>query len=170
MDELEKFIQNNRQAFDDKSPASDTWSAIESHLPGKRRQPMLIWKAAAAIFLATTIGLFAYIMQLNSQTAGVASLDEEFRQMEYFYLSNIRNYQETLVEFDVQDENELVSEMEILDSAYGALKKEYLSSGNEELRNAMIYNLQLRKDILEEQIELLKGINQDNNEDYSINI
>src|SRR5215831_2249504 len=91
-DSLEKFVQQNREAFDDQMPPDNAWNQIEKALPKASRQifwnSVSLWRAAAIIFF----GLSAYLLisknysRPNKQE--VAEI-QGFNDLETYYSSQI---------------------------------------------------------------------------------
>ena len=60
-DNLEEFVQRNRDAFDDKVPTANAWREIESSLVFSKDRTLWnavgLWRAAAVIFMALSVSL-----------------------------------------------------------------------------------------------------------------
>lgn len=101
--DLEQYIQDNREAFDDGYPSLKLWAAIENELEDKEKPPVRQlrvrrpwYQIAAAVAVLLTLGGLggAYLSQSgnNNQTAQMV-LDEvapEFSEMEDYYNQRIQ--------------------------------------------------------------------------------
>ncbi|MEM6735046.1 MAG: hypothetical protein AAGC64_06980 [Bacteroidota bacterium] len=166
-DQFEKFIMDNQSAFDEAEPSNELWHKIEKKLRKKKPGFRLTWKAAAVLFLISTIALL--INQINIDSKG-PELSQEFVDAEDYYVSMI-NQRKEFIKKELTPEYEEVFLLEInqLDSMYKELKKTYqTNSSSERVVNAMISNLQLRLDILNRQLEILENIKEKTDETESI--
>jgi len=169
-DQLEKFIMENREAFDDATPSDQSWSEIDQKLTKRRSAWPTIWKVAAMLFMATTVILI--IDKPNDEIQGPV-LGEEFNQAEDYYVSLINQKRQVIKEqLTPEQQEEFLVETDQLDSMYVELKKTYqTNASNDRVMDAMISNLQLRLDILNRQLEILENIkNQNNESDNTIEI
>ncbi|WP_370089502.1 hypothetical protein [Ekhidna sp.] len=169
-DQLEKFIMENRNAFDDASPDDKVWKGIDQKLGKKVTLWPTIWKVAAMLFMASTIFL---MIDRNDRASEELILSEEFNQAEDYYVTLISQRKQAIKEqLSPEQEQQFLVEIDQLDSMYLELKKTYqTNASNDRVMDAMISNLQLRLDILNKQLEILENIkNQNNENDISIEI
>lgn len=169
-DQLEKFIMDNREAFDDATPSDQAWSKIDQKLTKRRSAWPTLWKVAAMLFMATTIILI--IDKSKSEVQGPV-LSEEFNQAEDYYVSLINQKRQSIKDqLTPEQQEQFLVEIDQLDSMYVELKKTYqTNASNDRVMDAMINNLQLRLDILNRQLEILENIkNQNNESDKTIEI
>lgn len=178
-DKLEKFIKSHRVEMDDKRPKKDLWAGVESELRQNTKQrqlskPVMYWRAAAVILLLITSWLAFDKVNQNfdgSGTSEVAALSPQLLEAENFYVSLIDQKRE---EIKVLGEKYdlggfFLSEIDVLDSMYIVLKKD-MQNGNEEvIVDAMILNLQLRIEILNQQLNIIQSI-ENSQKDEKINI
>lgn len=176
---LEKFIKSHRAEMDDKRPKKDLWAGIENELRESKKQrqlskPVMYWRAAAVILLLITSWLaFDKVNQnfVENRTSEVAKLSPQLLEAENFYISQIDQKRDEIKV--IGDKYELggvfLSEISILDSMYVVLKKD-MQNGNEEvIADAMILNLQLRIEILNQQLSIIQSI-ENSQKDEKINI
>ena len=166
-DQFEKFLIENRSSFDDAEPSDGVWDAIDERLETKKSNFHIVWKVAAVLFLISTAVLL--VDRASSNTAG-PELSQEFVAAEDYYVTMI-NQRKQLIKESLTPEQELEFLVEInqLDAMYLELKKTYQSNAsNERVVDAMINNLQLRLDILNRQLEILKTIKDQEDETESI--
>jgi hypothetical protein len=167
-DRLEKYIKSHRADFDDKEPRKDLWEDIEQQLgEGKKQVKMsrsfIYWRAAAVLmFFVISLLVFDKINQNmpNDEQVDITEISPDLLEAESFYTSLIDQKSK---EIDVKSmkyglEEEFHAEIEVLDSLYLTLKND-LKFGNEEvLVDAMILNLQLRIEILNQQLSIIQSI------------
>ena len=173
MDNLEKYIRNHRKEFDTDLPSEKVWEGInealeEPVLPRKQTTGWM-WKAAAVVLLLTTSYLvFDKWNGGEGQLATSESFDEEFVNAERYYLKQINTLQEQLATHPDQEfiGGELMTDLHSLDSMYNALKKEFSSSGDtERITDALIQNLRIRMEIINQQLRILERVKQQTSND-----
>ena len=179
-DKLEKFIRDNRELLDDKTPDKSVWGKIEKEIDGDRKKKQVdfsfMWKAAAVFFF----GLSAYLLfQLNapntpllrSRSSGNSIL-QEFEETEKFYISEISEKTANIEAIDhINPELAKSFQQDIynMDSIYNELKKELSKNSNEQVFNALVQNLQIRIEILNQQLNILQSLKKSEN-DEKVNI
>ncbi len=190
---LEKFVEDNREAFDELEPRSDLWLDISLKVLDKEEVSRPIWfrqtfwryAAAVVILLSLGLGVFQlgrYTQRMESVVMEPATLQQiapELAQVEAYYNSLISEQQQQLNDTDLKNLNadmagDFSRDLTSLDSAYVRLKRDlYKGANKEQIVNAMIQNLQLRSEIISRQIETLskiKTIKEDNRKDEKISI
>ena len=177
MNNLEEYIKSNRSEFDHKEPRDKLWDRIEADLDQSQNQwdSGWLWKAAVVVLLAVCSFLVWERNQEQSIDNSVASefyVNPEFVETELYYTDLIAQQSMAVQEFDINDpeikENFKV-DIASLDTMYQELKQEYVDTGNEAVLDAMIGNLQLRMELLNEQLLILEQIQNDyNNETHEV--
>ncbi len=178
MDNLEKYIKSNRESFDQLEPRDKLWDRIESDLDQNPQQWGWIWKAAVAIL----IPVCGFLIWERSQTTTLVpgdlasqeiQMDPEFIETELYYTQLISE-KRVLIDNYVTDDPELKAsfqnDLNGLDSLYLELKNEFIATNNSSVVDAMINNLQLRMELLNQQIMILEKIDQQKNEKEPITI
>ncbi|MBV6644855.1 MAG: hypothetical protein KI790_05375 [Cyclobacteriaceae bacterium] len=168
-DLLENFVQENREGFDNKEPDRNVWLSINKKLE-KEKGFSLFWKIAAAFLLVTTTYLL--IDKYHQPDRPKTALMTEFEQAETFYYSLISQKQAELQGYNPGElEMDFKVDIDRLDSMYSELKSTFQGSLNDpKLVEAMIGNLQLRIEILNEQIRILEKISRKSDDQYKIEI
>lgn len=173
MDNLEQIVRSRRQAFDDKEPRSKLWDRIEADLDQKESHWGWLWKAAVLVlipvcgFLIWERGQY-YPAQPQHP---VVQIDPEFEETEMYYSQMINEKKMLIDNFKINDlaiKEEFQRDLASLDSLYLELKTEFIETNNTSVVDAMIYNLQLRMDLLNRQIMILEKIDQYKHEDISV--
>ena len=168
-DRLEKLIRENRDSFDDKSPRKNVWAAIEKEMGFSQEKPAtrhlnLVWKAAAVLFLFTSLWLVYDKYSGNHKTDTIAVAESDVPQLteaEKFYTAMIDEKKAEIIKLSQghqQLRKEFLYSLHDLDSMYSVLKTQLPEGNANEIADAMIMNLQLRINILNKQLEILKEI------------
>lgn len=169
-DKLEKFISQNKEAFDEDGPSEDLWNKIEGNLEEEKQESWWsYWKVASMLFLVTTVVLLVDRMQpqQDAELAQATTLSEEFTEAEQFYSRLISERKQQIDSYDVPGDlrREFLDEMNELDDLYLELRSTFeKKSGDQKLIDAMISNMRLRMRILDRQIEILERLNDYKNE------
>lgn len=155
-DKLEKFITENRSAFDDLDPKPETWPKVASTLKPAWFSEVWIWRAAAVLLL----GMVAFLW-FNQPSSGTnAQLISEFTDTEKYYSDQILEKIKWIENFP---ENDLVQdrtlEIQRMEAMYEVLSDEFKQNPNATLKDAMILNMLVRIDILNQQLESLELVN-----------
>jgi hypothetical protein len=156
-DELEDFINQNRSAFDDKEPSDKVWKNIETTLPQKNSlwNSVVMWRAAAVIFMV----LSAYLLipkDIASKKNGEIALNE-FKDVEAFYVSQISEKVELIDEFKTADGlNGFTHDFKQLEAMYMVLKEEMKNHPTQKVKDALVLNLLVRIDLLNQQLNHLE--------------
>ena len=160
-DQLEKFIQANRDEFDRAVPSLKVWAEIDKKLEQKGSKRITLWQSvriAAAILVILVIGgVIGSALNFNQsaqQAAYLESLPAEFIELEQFYNQEINQKYQQLVSFEKQDAVE--KELKDIDQTIENLKQELLEapahSEPQILRN-LIKTYQIKIQILERVLE-----------------
>lgn len=170
-DQLEDFVQSNREKFEDKHSAENLWERIESDLDQNTSVGTNTWwKVAAVIFLVSTMALTVDRFTAEEETQIVNEYHQDFSQAEAFYTSLIEEKRNEILAYDSELVASFSNDLTELDDMYAELKRVFeVQLADEKLIGAMISNLQLRIQILNRQLEILENINKTQNE-TSINI
>jgi len=163
-DELEDFIKRNRNAFDDREAPRGAWAQIKAGL--SFQSPSLwnsvgIWRAAAILFMLTT-GYFLVSTTASKrgdakqQQASVVSLNE-FRDVEEFYVQQISEKVKLIDDFKRADGlNGFTHDFLQLEAMYNVLKEQMKSNPSDKVKDALVLNLLVRIDLLNQQLHNLE--------------
>ncbi|MEZ4932110.1 MAG: hypothetical protein R2788_08335 [Saprospiraceae bacterium] len=168
MENLEKFIIENRSAFDTEVPSLKVWAKIDRQLD-KRPQPRIIWirrlraVAAVAVLVAAACVIGFKMGTASAEARSLADISPEHAEMERFFNQEIQNKMAKLASF--KQDGFVKADFQELDAIYDELKLELekTPSGNEEqVIQAMINNYQTKIDILEQVLEKVQSTGQTN--------
>lgn len=172
-DQLEDYIQDNREAFDDAVPSLKVWAAIDKELsaqtdtatkqPGRRINLWRIATIAASVVLLLGVGAILG-RQLSSgngiekNLASDSEISREVEDMKSYYETQIENQEAKLVHYN--ERKNIAPDLEQIDEHLEELAEELKSvpAGSEEqVINAMINSYQAKAAILEKVLENLEN-------------
>jgi hypothetical protein len=158
-DSLKDFIDNNREAFDHRVPSDKVWNQIESKLPTTSWwNNITIWRVAAIILFGISGFLFFTNMpvgQHNKQET--AQLQGEFSNLEKFYTDQIAEKVEWISDSrDTFADDQFTQDFEKLDAMYQVLREQMKSNPTERVKDALVLNMLVRIDLLNQQIQKLE--------------
>ena len=190
MSRLEKFINNNRGEFDDMVPSEKLWQQVEAAItkkPGKlfRLSPVIRWSTAAAVLIIVAAAAFTLINKKNpvEKTLIAKSKDtvvtdlitlapEEAPEMNQF-AKLIAGKQEELKLLSKEQPalyQKFAKDITQLDSSYNILKNKLSITPNREmLIEAMIQNLELQLNVLNQQLNIIQQIKQSKKHNHEKN-
>ncbi|WP_421869921.1 hypothetical protein [Marinoscillum sp.] len=170
-DQLERFIQTNREEFDSELPSENVWRSIHQGQT-KAGRWLGLWKVAAVVLLMSTVYLVVE-RQLDSTSSRDVAIDSEFKQVEQYYTQLISQKKSEISTYGQTNlSREFILEIERLDQLYAQLKQTYARQNSSDLiSDMMIKNLQLRIEILNKQVQILKELkNKENETNTSVEI
>lgn len=181
---LERFVRDNREAFDHMEPAPMLWDKVGATI-GEQKQtkdsrviPMSLvrWAVAATLFLALA-GTLGYMLYRNSaeEVRGsqvavgtdhvdplVSQIDPQYAKLVSQFTEVIETKQIELRKIEKDDPalyQQFSGDIQKLDSAYHVLRGTLNANPNtEQLLQAMISNLQLQIELLNQQLTVIKKI------------
>lgn len=158
MDDLEKYILNNRSDLDIHEPDTAVWERIESGLGGKRRIFLTVAARAAVVIIAAGVA-FA----LLARQFGTPERNPEMklvRETDIYYNSLISSmYDEArpLLTSHPEISTELTTGMNELDSIAVQIRRDLNDqAANREVIEALIHNYRLRIELLEDMLGAMK--------------
>jgi predicted negative regulator of RcsB-dependent stress response len=184
---LERFIRDNRESFDNLEPSGEVWNKIGTAIGQPQKTTRVIsmsragWAVAATLFLAFA-GILGYQMfsrptEAPSVTLGekktevpansdslVNRIDPQYGKLVSQFSTVIEAKQTELRKLE-KDDPELYKkfsgDIQKLDSAYHSLRNTLNANPNtEQLLQAMISNLQLQIDLLNQQLTIIQKVKQ----------
>lgn len=160
-DSLERFIHENRDAFDDlKAPKG----MFEKIMPQDRKvSPMWKWMAVAAS--ALLLILSGYIVGMKSSPEARVAGWDEFQEAEQYYQSKIDSKMELIKTLPVS--HEVMSDIQVLDDVYADLRKQLLEDPHADskvLLNAMIKHQKQKLEVMDEILNRVEKYNKNEND------
>lgn len=165
-DNLEKFIIEQRNAFDDKEPPKMDWSKVQKAVRKDYKKPgrVTLWKltqiAAAIIFFISIGVLIGKQSGADSELTDIEQKFPEFFETKNYYESEVNEKLSQLANYT--DDPSLQEDMSRQDTFIEELKRalEEAPKGSEErIISAMISNYQTKLEILERVLEASKENN-----------
>jgi hypothetical protein len=156
-DRLEDFIRQNRNAFDEKEPSSKVWDGISRamNFSGKSVWNALpLWRAAAIVFMALSAYLMIPKNQISPQNRATLN---EFNDVEAFYFAQISQKVELIDGFKMSEGlNGFTQDFQQLEAMYLVLKEELKKHPSTQVKDALVLNLLVRIDLLNQQLHKLE--------------
>ncbi len=156
-DQVDDFIKKNRQQFDDKEPSEKVWRNIETSMKFKSHSlwdSIGLWRAAAVIFMLLSVYLLIPKPGAPRQNAELAA--NEFRDVEEFYFQQISEKVALIDGFQRNDGlNGHTQDFKQLEAMYMVLKEEMKSRPSEKVKDALVLNLLVRINLLNQQLSKL---------------
>ncbi len=171
---LEDFIKTNREEFDDLEPSADLWARIEKHLPAqdgalKKRESKsfslgFVLRVAASVIVVMGISFALYLRKEKRAGVDFAAINPVYAEQQIHYTSLIETKREelkTISKSDPQLYKEFSGEIAKMDSTYKQLNNDLASSPNQErVLHAMIRNLQIQTEVLNQQLSVIEQFNE----------
>ncbi|HNR73812.1 MAG: hypothetical protein UZ12_BCD005002695 [Bacteroidetes bacterium OLB12] len=157
-DSLKDFIDNNRQAFDNRVPSEKVWKGIESNLPQTTWwHNIAVWRAAAIILFCVSGFLLFTNKPAGQDKRQTAQLQGEFRNLEKFYSDQIAEKVEWISDTrDTFADDQFAQDFEKLDAMYQVLLEQMKTNPTEQVKDALVLNMLVRIDLLNQQIQKLE--------------
>jgi hypothetical protein len=184
MDNLEKFIKENRADFDPHKAPID-WKSIASNAAQKPNKKNIswVWIAAGFVLILGLGSLFLLHQQKPVNTVQYKSNDisnnkdieqvalgdisEEHAQIELHYTTLVNDRMDLLKALN--PDPEMMAEIDELETEYEELKKELGRGNNDEIIvEAMIENYRLKLEILEALLEGLQNAKKISDEEVNV--
>ena len=192
---LDDFIHNHRDEFDSDLPSSQVWNKIDERLSSPKKAKVvpinwMRWSAAAAVVIligAATLYWFnsspvvpEKVTVKNDVNVPVVvdssmlnEINPVYAKELYHFTQLIELKQDELKQLEKENPElykQFVSDINKLDSSYNVLKRELPANPNrEQLLEAMIGNLQVQMDMLNQQLQIIQQIKQSKNKDNDPN-
>jgi hypothetical protein len=173
---LEDFMSDNREEFDDLEPRADIWNNIAKELdaweevqPLKKREAKtfslgFVLKVAASVIVVMGLGFGLYLKNQKPSGVNLADINPTYAKQQVHYASVIEGQRTKLklvAKFDPQLYNEFNAELIKMDANYKKLNIDLATSPNQErVLRAMIRNLQIQTEVLNQQLSVIEQFNQ----------
>ncbi|RZK41524.1 MAG: hypothetical protein EOO90_10825 [Pedobacter sp.] len=163
---LENFVRENKRSFNEKGPSDQLWARIEVELDKKESKSKKIklyqWMSVAAV-LILSVGLY-FNLRPNTNEIIVADINADYGKKANRFVNIIEEKKDSLQLHAVGSPelyNRFKNDIAQLDSDYEKLRQQLQTSTNrEEIVRAMIKNLEIRSNILSQQLNIINQVNQ----------
>ncbi|MEI9956887.1 MAG: hypothetical protein WDM90_11420 [Ferruginibacter sp.] len=190
---LEKFIGDHRNEFDDAVPSNKVWENIAGGFEQKKEKkailaPMYKWSIAAALVITAGVTIFLMLNNKkvtpdNIASAKIDTINNDINTVAPEYAPQVNEFakmvllkQEELKALAPEQPalyQKFSTDINQLDSSYKSLKNQLSTTPNRDmLIEAMIQNLQLQLNVLNQQLNIINQIKQSkkNNHEKSSHI
>jgi len=178
---LEDFIKMNREEFDDLEPSADLWARIEIHLPVEINSPKkpetktfslgFVLRVAATVIVVMGISFAFYLRSQKREKIDLAAINPVYAQQQIQYTSLIqtkRSELKAISKSDPQLYKEFSSQIAEMDSTYKQMTIDLATSPNQErVLRAMIRNLKIQTEVLNQQLNVIEQMNNMKKEEQS---
>ncbi len=168
---IEDFINQNREAFDDKEPSDKVWTAISNRLFSTTSlwNSITLWRAAAVVLLGLCI--YLAVPKFADQHDKNVALSE-FKDIESFYVSQISEKVNQIEASRGQEAglNGFTHDFVQLDAMYEVLKEEMKTRPSQKVKDALVLNLLIRIDLLNQQLHKIDVGSEITKEDSKISV
>lgn len=181
MDQLEKFIRDNREQLMDHEPAAGHMDRFEKRLKETARKTRIIhmtrrisrMAAVALLALMSSLWIYNELTGQNDPLMRLSDVSADMQQVEFYYTTQINQYCSDLKSNELISETDyaeaMTAELEQMDSVYLQLQKELGAHPNDErIVTAMIRHYQTKLQVLTGILEKLEQIQQQNNSNSNI--
>ena len=163
---LEDYVKENKKAFEAKSPSDQLWERISAELDQKTKPKKSIklyqW-VSIAVVLTLSMGIYFTYNGAN-RTIEVADVNSAFGKKEVHFASLIEEKKDSLQVMAKGSPtlyDKFITDMSKLASDYETLKKQLQTSPNSALvLKAMMKNLELQLQIIDQQLLIINQVNQ----------
>ncbi|MDZ7606205.1 MAG: hypothetical protein U5K79_11610 [Cyclobacteriaceae bacterium] len=179
-DKLEKFIKTHRAALDVKEPSSELWGKIAREIAQEKKiepasRSLIYWRVAAAVLFFATSALLIdkFVYQETTPEVIATTTNPALIEAEGYYMNLISQMNEEITAYSQNDYTDphFIHDMNSLDSVYQVLKQDLVLGNQQNIIDAMIQNLQLRIEVLNNQLEIIQSIEKfKREENESVNI
>jgi chromosome segregation ATPase len=171
--DIEKLIRENRADFDSEIPSEKVWSSISKNLQSKKKK--FSWKpymAAASVMLFITCTWLIANQKLTDVDSQTSTVSEEVQDAQVQFSSLIEIKRNELKQYK-KDNPELVRDFEHQLVELQLSYKQLLPQLKDEKKRdvvlqAVIDNLQMQVEILNQQIEIVKQYKKPKNDTEEI--
>lgn len=130
---------------------------------------VMVWRAAAVLFMGLSVFLLLNRVSNNTETKSEKiseqQLQGEFKDVESFYSHEIAKKVALIDDFGGPFESgRFTQDFEKLDAMYQVLREQMKTSPSEKVRDALILNILVRIDLLNQQIKRLEDLKKGNKE------
>jgi hypothetical protein len=175
--QLEDFIRNNSEQFDDLEPRMELWGRIATELQqqdkiseqaGKREAKTFslgfVMRVAAVVIMVMGLGFILYVKNEKSGKIDYAAINPEYAKQRVEYASLVQAKRTEVKNLTIRNPDlykEFSADIANMDSTYKKLNHDLATSPNQErVLRAMIRNLQIQTEVLNQQLNVIEQFNE----------
>ena len=182
-DQIKKFIDSNRDAFDDFEVPPGMWEGIEANIPEARREKMVplktVLRIAAGVAILLTVAIYS-LMRSGEQANTVAeekikTPDQEviftsypeLAEAAFYYQSKIDDAESELANYQIDDSD--LESIDLLEEEMEELRAELGDQvDNERLIEAMMQIYQYKLEMLEDMLRQLRTLEKQSDDESAV--
>ena len=163
-DNLERFVVDNREAFDQATPSLKVWAEIDNALEKKRGKRVTLWRvsqiAAAVLVLLVTgalIGNYLTSSPTSQLAATLENIAPELKDLEEYYSEQVNERYQQLTNY--QYHQGIESDLAQLDEVMEELKQELLvapAGSEDQIIDDLIQTYKAKIQILERVLQHIR--------------
>lgn len=170
-DAMEKFVKDNRKDFDNRVPSEKVWDRI-SHAVFSNAEPSLwnsvgIWRAAAILLMGACAFLLFSRDNSPLQPKGVMA-SQDFKDVESYYSAQITEKVALISNEGPFADDSFTQDIQKLEAMYSVMADEMKKHPSDKVKDALVLNMLVRIDLLNQQIQKLEESKQRKNVEASI--
>jgi hypothetical protein len=199
MSNLEQFMRDHREEFDTDEPGPQVWKKLEEELKPAKEEAKVVsikkslgmnllrWSVAAAVLVFAGLGVYDLVKPADKPDVVVKKeepttpneetllhkINPTYAKEVYHFTQLIELKQSELKQIEKEQPElyqQFIGDVNKLDSSYNVLKKELPNNPDpEQLLEAMIQNLRLQTDLLNQQLNIIKQIKESKNKTHEKN-
>jgi hypothetical protein len=155
---FEKFVEAHRDEFDDKTPSGHVWRRISGELFSTNDaiwNSVIVWRAAAIVLLGLSMYLFLSKPSASNDTRATVGL-REFGDIESFYSAQIIEKAALISNEGTFVDDTFTQDLQKLEAMYAVMSEEMKKHPSEKVKDALVLNMLVRIDLLNQQIQRLE--------------
>lgn len=158
-DNVDNFMSEHRDEFNDKAPSGKVWTGIERALFGAKKialwNSLTLWRAAAVLLLGVSAIQF-YYSSLDVQVSTDSAMQQDFVDVESFYTAQISEKVSLIRGSDLFMDDQFTEDFEKLEAMYAVLSEELKKRPSEKVKDALVLNMLVRIDLLNRQLQVME--------------
>lgn len=164
---IEAYIKEHKKEFDLNLPSDQLWSRIDAELAKekeKKRSRLTFWLGVAASLTVLMAFIFVYNNRKQDKSLNLAEINPVYAQKEEHFASLIEEKKDSLQVYAKKNPvlyAHFSADLNKLGTEYERLKKELQSSPNQKVVvKAMVKNLELQLQVINQQLSIINEVNQ----------
>lgn len=164
---IETYIKEHKKEFDLKMPSDQLWSRIDAALTKekiKRPYRVTFWLGITASLMVLMAFVFVYSNRKRDKDLNIADINPVYAQKEQRFASLIEEKKDSLQVYAKKNPvlyAHFSADLNKLGSDYERLKKELQNSPNQKVVvKAMVKNLELQLQVINQQLSIINEVNQ----------
>lgn len=154
-DDLSEFVARNRDQFDYRVPTDRVWNRISLSMgfgPSWWNN-VVLWRAAAMLMLG--LSLFLFFTRAGNEPRP-ALTQQDFGDVEMFYKAQISEKVALIQDAGDLADDSFTQDLQKLEAMYMVLYDEMKRHPSEKVKDALVLNMIVRIDLLNQQIQKLE--------------